>query len=129
MPYVQRISGAVIGVYENPQSAYAEEYLDEDNAEVLAFLNPPPSVDDYEVAIQSHVDATARSRQFRDGVTLASYVSSTRPQWAEEARAFVAWRDQVWAYAHGELSRVLGGERDQPTVTEIIAELPPISWP
>lgn len=88
-----------------------------------------PSIEDYEAAIQHHVDAAARSKLFRDGVTLASYTTSTNQQWAAEAQAFVAWRDQVWAYAYQELARVTGGERPQPTVAQILSELPLISWP
>lgn len=80
-------------------------------------------------AIQQHVDTAPAERLFRDGVTLASYVASTNPQWAAEAQAFVAWRDAVWAYAYAELEKVQTGQRPQPTVAEIIAELPAIVWP
>ncbi|MCD1265529.1 hypothetical protein [Shinella sumterensis] len=52
----------------------------------------PPTLADYEDAIQGMVDATAKEKLFRDGVTLASYTASTNPQWAAEAVAFVAWR-------------------------------------
>lgn len=83
----------------------------------------------FEDALQAHVDATARERTFRDGVTLASYVASTNPQWAAEAQAFVAWRDAVWAYAYGELAKVQGGLREQPTVEDFLTELPAIDWP
>lgn len=94
-----------------------------------AWLPALAVVSDYETAIQALVDETARSKLFRDGVTLASYVASTNEEWASEAQAFIAWRDQVWAYAYQELARVQGGERSQPAVTEIIAELPAINWP
>lgn len=90
---------------------------------------PELSVSDYENAIQAHVDTAARSKQFRDGVTLASYVASTNAQWAGEAAAFVAWRDAVWGYAYSELARVQAGQRAQPTVAQILAELPVIDWP
>jgi hypothetical protein len=88
-----------------------------------------PMQSDYEAAIQSLVDATATERKFRDGVTMASYVSSTNPQWSAEAQAFVAWRDLVWAYAYAELDKVMTGQRTQPTVEEFLAEIEPISWP
>lgn len=88
-----------------------------------------PSLEEYEAAIQAHVDQTAVSRQFRDGVTLASYTASTHTQWAAEAQVFVAWRDQVWAYAYQEMARVQAGERAQPSVEEILSELPAIDWP
>lgn len=83
----------------------------------------------FESAIQEHVDAAPMEKLFRDGVTMASYVASTNPQWAAEAQAFVAWRDAVWAYAFAELDKVLLGQRPQPTIPDFIAELPPIVWP
>jgi hypothetical protein len=90
---------------------------------------PTPTITDYENAIQSLVDTTARERQFRDGVTLASYTASTKPKWAAEAQAFVAWRDNVWFYAYGELAKVQAGQRPQPTVEQFLAEIAPIAWP
>ena len=90
---------------------------------------PPPTQEDYERAIQRHVDTVARVRNYRNGTALASYVSSTIPLWAAEAQAFVAWRDAVWVYAYAELEKVISGERAQPTIAEIILELPVIEWP
>lgn len=84
---------------------------------------------EYEVAIQALVDSKPKERRFRDGVTMASYVASTQPQWAAEAQAFVAWRDQVWLYAYAELEKVMTGQREQPTVEEFLEELPKLDWP
>jgi hypothetical protein len=102
-----------------------------ENGEVVA-VEPPlpiPTITDYENAIQNLVDSTAREKQFRDGVTLASYTASTKPKWAAEAQAFVAWRDNVWFYAYGQLAKVQAGERPQPTVEQFLAEIAPIAWP
>ncbi|CAN7295705.1 hypothetical protein [Neorhizobium sp. LjRoot104] len=88
-----------------------------------------PRVEDYQTAIQSMVDETARAQQFNDGVTLASYVNSTVEPWAAQAQAFVAWRDIVWQYAYAEMSKVQAREREQPTVTAFLGELPEIVWP
>ena len=41
MPYVQRDGGVVVGTFPNPQPGYAEEWLEDDDAEVIAYLNPP----------------------------------------------------------------------------------------
>lgn len=42
MPYVERNeNGVVVGLYANFQEGYAEEWLEDDDPEVLAFLNPP----------------------------------------------------------------------------------------
>lgn len=98
-------------------------------ADLEANSAAPPTITDYENAIQNLVDSTARERQFRDGVTLASYIGSTKPKWAAEAQAFVAWRDNVWFYAYGELAKVQAGQRQQPTVEQFLAEIAPIAWP
>lgn len=87
------------------------------------------TVDDYRLAIQAHVDATAIVRNYDSGTSLASYVASTNPAWAAEAAVFVAWRDAVWTYAYAELDKVLSAEREQPTIEAFIGELPVIEWP
>lgn len=46
MPYVSRKDGAVSGLFLNPQEGYAEEWLDEDDAEVVAFRSPVPGAPD-----------------------------------------------------------------------------------
>lgn len=90
---------------------------------------PPPTLDDYRLAIQAHVDVTAQAKSYDSGVTCSSYVNSTIPTWAAQATAFVAWRDAVWAYAFTELDKVQAGTRPQPTVAEILGELPAMAWP
>lgn len=88
-----------------------------------------PPVSAYQTAVQSLIDETAVSKQFNDGVSLASYKESTVPEWAAQASSFIAWRDQVWAYCYSEMAKIQTGQRPQPTVAEIIGELPVITWP
>lgn len=83
----------------------------------------------FRIAIQVHIDATAQSRNYDSGNSLASYTASTNEAWAAEASAFVAWRDAVWAYAYAELDKVETHQRAVPTVEEFIGELPSIDWP
>lgn len=90
---------------------------------------PEQIIASFRLAIQSHVDAVAQSRNYDSGTSLAGYVASTNPAWAAEAQAFVAWRDAVWVYAYTELDKVTGGQREAPTVEDFIAELPAIAWP
>lgn len=82
----------------------------------------------YRTAIQSLIDAKAQEKQYDSGATLASYVNSTVAEWAEQAQAFVAWRDAVWVYAFTELEKVQSGEREQPSVEDFLAELPGFDW-
>ena len=99
-------------------------------AEEIAARNAPPQDQTvYTRAIQSLIDQTAASRQYADGVALASYATSTVPAWAAEAAAFIAWRDSVWAYAYAQFAAVQSSQRPQPHVGEFLAELPTITWP
>lgn len=90
---------------------------------------PAIGIEDYKTAIVARLDATAQSRLYDNAVSIATYVSSTIPAWAIEAMSFVTWRDAVWAYAYTELDKVMAGEREQPSVEELISELPVIAWP
>ncbi len=95
----------------------------------MAFLNPPPGIDDYRFAIVELLDARARERRDGNAVSIATYVGSTNPQWVAVAAAYVPWRDAVWAYAYAELDKVMVGERAVPAVKSFIAELPEVKWP
>lgn len=90
---------------------------------------PPPTLADFQAAIDAHVDAVAGQRNYSSGTSCASYAASTVPQWQGEATTFIAWRDGVWAYAYAELDRVETGQRPAPAVTDFVAELPTIVWP
>lgn len=89
----------------------------------------PPTIDDFSQAIQSHIDARARERGYDSSLSIATYVASSNPTWAAEAQAFVQWRDAVWAYVFAEFEKVKQGQREQPTIKQIILELPKIEWP
>jgi hypothetical protein len=83
----------------------------------------------FEDAIEAHIEAAAADRGYANSTRLASYVASTTPAWKAEAEAFVAWRDDVWAYAFIELEKVLAGQRDEPTIEAFVEELPLMEWP
>jgi hypothetical protein len=62
MPYVQRANGKIVGVYAQRQPGYAEEWLADDDAEVLAYLNPPPPPpDNYKPMIRRRADKLMRA--------------------------------------------------------------------
>jgi len=138
VPFFERI-GARMNVMEQVLDIATQEVITRDNASVSAdavafyqVLNAAQAayqIANLENAIQNLVDETAREKQFRDGVTLASYIGSTIPRWAAEAMAFVAWRDNVWRYSYGELAKAQAGQRPQPTVEKFLDEIARIAWP
>ncbi|MBP2442836.1 hypothetical protein [Rhizobium leguminosarum] len=106
-----------------------EMSAEEESAFLASIVPPAPTLEVYQQAIQSLVDATARSMQFNDGVTLASYTGSTVTLWADQSAVFIAWRDAVWIFAYAEMAKVQAGQRPQPSVGEFLTELPSITWP
>lgn len=93
---------------------------------------PPVTQADYSAAIQAHLDAKARERQY-DGIhTAIGYRDDPNPNFAAEAVELFNWRSAVWSFSSAELAKVMAGERPQPTVAEFMAELEaacPFTWP
>lgn len=132
--FVAKVRGAPYHVVEGDEPLWTAAVARAREMGAALKLEPPPpapvpTVETYQQAIQIHVDAAAQSRGYDSGLSCASYVSSTNPAWVAEAQALVAWRDAVWAHACAELAKVEAGTRPQPTIAEIIGELPAIEWP
>ena len=101
--------------------------------EVVALPEPStPSVEEqkkvYENEVQAYLDATAQTRGYDNTYTCLSYINSTDEVWRRESNAFNVWRDSVWRKAHEILNAFMAGEIEQPTIEEVLAQLPPIDW-
>lgn len=88
-----------------------------------------PSVDEYIVSVQGHLDGKARKRNYDGILSACTYATSTVPKFAAEGQACVAWRDQVWSACYHILDEVQSGARSAPSIAELLAELPEMVWP
>lgn len=80
-------------------------------------------------AVQAHLDATARARNYDGILSACSYATSTHLPFSTEGQASVNWRDAVWLYCYSELAKVQAGTRSIPESTEsFINELPVMTW-
>lgn len=83
----------------------------------------------FTAAIQERLDAFARTRLY-DGIHSAcTYAASGHPAFAAEGRRCLILRDETWAAAYALLDAVLAGARPAPTLDELAAELPALTWP
>ena len=80
-------------------------------------------------AIQTHLDAFARTRNYDSVMTCVSYTTSANPTFAKEAQYMVAARDAVWEAGFRILDEAFSGKCPVPSVEEVLAGLPPLSWP
>ncbi len=80
-------------------------------------------------AVQQHLDAKARERNYDGIMSLCTYATSSDPTFAAEGQAGVDWRDAVWAECYRILGEVEAGTRTIPTEDELLADLPGFTWP
>ena len=73
--------------------------------------------------IQSHLDNGAKERGYDSVLSACSYVGYPNP-YENDGKSFIAWRGNVWAYCYTALAEVQAGTRTEPTLAELLAELP-----
>ena len=84
----------------------------------------PPGLPDYEAAVQNYLDDYAQTKGYRDADVMATFKDSSIPAWAAEALAMIHWRDTVWLSAYSALQAYNAGQIPQPTVAQLVAQLP-----
>lgn len=85
----------------------------------------PPTRADYGAAVEAHINAIAVSRGYSSAASMISYEGSSVPQYAAEAAALRAWRDNVWLAVAEIEGEVIAGKQTAPSVSDLIAALPP----
>lgn len=90
----------------------------------------PLTVEEYKLAIQSHMDTISRSYGYDDIKTAVTYAEEPAvAKFQVEGQAFRVWRSLCWAYSYEQLAMVEGGQRSQPTIAQFLAELPQLDMP
>lgn len=94
---------------------------------------PPPATEQiivqYTGAVQKHLDAFARTRNYDGILSAATYATSQVPKFKAEGQYAVEARDATWAKCYEILAAVEAGSRPMPTLNELLAELPVLTWP
>lgn len=75
------------------------------------------------------LDAFARTRQYDDVKSCATYATSANTQFKAEADRIVALRDQTYAALYAYITEVMSGAKPVPkSFAEIKAVLPELTW-
>ena len=93
------------------------EYLAKLEADVIATKNSL-----VETTVQTMLDSAAKEARYDSIMSACSYVGSTN--FGVEAQSFLDWRDAVWTYVFTVQSQILAGTRTEPTLDELMLELP-----
>ena len=97
-------------------------------------VDPPPPTPEQIIAqytdgVQQHLDNFARTRNYDDILSAATYATSQVPKFEAEGQYAVEARDATWAKCYEILAAVEAGTRPMPTMDELLAELPVLVWP
>ena len=79
-------------------------------------------------AIQQRLDAFAQTRGYDNIMSACTYTSSIMERFRLEGVRAARLRDETWIQAYAILDAVLAGEREVPTLEELFAELPALTW-
>ena len=97
-------------------------------------IDPPPPtaeqiVEQYDSAVQQRLDDFAKTRNYTNIMSAATYATSTVEKFRVEGQYAVEARDATWAKYYEVLAAVESGSRPMPTLDELLAELPVLTWP
>lgn len=94
---------------------------------------PEPTIEElkqqFTDAIQGYLDAFARTRNYDNILSAATYATSTVPKFRAEGQYAVEARDATWAKGYEILAEVMAGQRPMPALDDVLAELPVFVWP
>lgn len=92
---------------------------------------PPTEVEvlaGFESAITAYLNTRAREKGYETILSAALRAGYPGPYYDEGVVA-ATWMDNVWHYCYTALAEVKAGTRPQPTVDQLILELPILVWP
>jgi len=78
---------------------------------------------EYILSIQSFMDKKAQEKGYDNIVSACSYTGYPNA-FQEEAVIFGTWRSEVWKYSYEQLALILSGNREIPSVSGFLEELP-----
>ena len=129
---VEYVSGETLAANADTKTVLVTDVLTNytaDELAVMAVAYEAAAVKAYGDAVQSHMDAECHLHVYEGILSLCTYVTSPSTKFSTEGQAGVVWRDACWAHTYGALAEVKAGVRTEPTVEELIAELPAMVWP
>lgn len=104
-----------------------EQQFDWENKPIEVELAPQTNeqiIKSFTKMIQSYMDSKAQELNYDSVFTAITYENDSNKKFAQEAKAFKAWRSQIWTTCYAVLDEVLAGTRSIPTKEELLALMP-----
>lgn len=108
----------------------AQRAADKAAADAAAAAEQKAAIEkEFSTAIQSRLDAFAQTRNYDGILSACTYASSTVTKFKAEGQYCVDARDNTWATCYTILAQVEAGTIPMPTLDEVLAQLPVLTWP
>lgn len=136
-PAVRSAAGVVEIADPQPPEDYSEDTYyrtEQDDAPYVVFTKKPDDQimavmqQKYTAALEAHYDSKARERRYDNRYTCSLRAGYVSPFQAE-GTAFAVWMDTCNAQCYALLEQVQAGTVPMPTIEEVIAGLPVLTWP
>ena len=85
-------------------------------------------IESVKAEVQARLDAFAQERGYDNILSAVSYVGDPVAKFAAKGARARELRGACWATCYNILTAVQGGDRAMPTVNEVLAELPALTW-
>ena len=80
-------------------------------------------------AVQARLDSWAKERNYDGILSLCTYATSSIPKFAAEGQSGVEQRDATWTACYTLLGEYQSGSIPLPTVSDVLNQMPQLSWP
>lgn len=117
------INGVLVELTANEKAEYFQRESEWEAAQAQQ------AIDDFTKSLEDTINLKASEKSYNSGASCASYANSTNPQWAAEAAAFIAWRDNCYEYSYDYLEKAQNAQIANPTIEDFISGLPAMEWP
>lgn len=92
-------------------------------------LNKEELIQIFTNALQLYLDQSAQERRYDNILSLCTYATDPDPKLSAEGQAGVLFRSKVWRYGFSLEEGVLSGEKEMPSIEELISNAPKLEWP
>lgn len=79
--------------------------------------------------VEYYMDCVVSEKDYTNMISACSYVNSVNEQYSKEAKACIEWRDQIWSKIYQILDDAKKENKEYPKFSDLVKELPTITWP
>lgn len=122
MTLTKNVNGIDVALNEEEIAEYNQMIVDFESKKITRNLT------EFTQKLLTYLDLKASEKQYISAVSCISYSTSTNPQWAKEASAFIKWRDSMLAAAYDYQDNISNGNNTNSSFETFLVTAPVLIW-